>query len=328
MNEKSKKIVKLLIRILITTLLLSWVFTKIDFQQFVDIAKNARWHFLILSWTLTISSFWGMSYTMRLIMKRLDCEVNTGVVFWASAITALYGMILPGILDVSTKWYILKLHTDKPSHVLSAMVYNQFTLTLVMIVFGLSALIIANPTDDFKLPLICISLLVITVLCSLLLLNRTTGPRVTNFFSLMLKWLPSRVSSIGQKILNQLATFQTAGWKFHLQILSWTAFTTFLGIIVYVLSAKAAGITVPLEVLVWQSSLIYLLGRLPISIADLGVREVTIVESLVQYGISAPAALLMSMIVFSNRIAMVPLGAIYQIYWVFRGHKFIQAGKH
>lgn len=328
MNEKSKKIAKFLVRILITLLLLMWVFTKIDFQQFAESVKEARWYFLILSWVLTLIIFWVAAFTMRLIMKRLDCEVNTGTVFWASAITSLYGMVLPGILDVSAKWYILKLHTGKPSHILSGMVYNQFTSTLMIVIFGLSALIVSNPTSNFKLPLICIFLLTITILCCLLLLNRITGPKVNNFFSSTLKWLPLKINTVGQKILNQLSTFQTADWEFHLQILSLTAFITFLGIILYVFAAKAAGITVSFGVLVWQSSLIYLLGRLPISVADLGVREITIVESLAQYGVSAPQALLMSMIVFSSRLIMALLGAIYQIYWVFRGHKFIQAGKH
>jgi hypothetical protein len=171
-------------------------------------------------------------------------------------------------------------------------------------------------------------LLIIITLCCLLLFNRITGPKVTNFFGSTLKWLPPKINNTGQKILDQLSTFQTAEWGFHLQILLLTAFTTFLGVILYVFAAKAAGITVSFGVLVWQSSLIYLLGRLPISIADLGVREITIVESLARYGVSAPQALLMSMVVFSNRIIMVLLGAIYQIYWAVHSHKFIQAEKH
>lgn len=328
MNEKNKKNAKLLVRILITTLLLTWVFTKIDFQQFTDAVKEAKWYLLILSWIVTLLIFWVASFTMRLIMKRLDCEISTGTVFFASAITSLYGMVLPGILDVSAKWYVLKLHTGKPSHILSGMVYNQFTSTLMIVIFGLSALIISNPTSNFKLPLICIFLLIIIILCCLLLFNRITGPKVTNFFGSTLKWLPPKINNTGQKILDQLSTFQTAEWGFHLQILLLTAFTTFLGVILYVFAAKAAGITVSFGVLVWQSSLIYLLGRLPISIADLGVREITIVESLARYGVSAPEALLMSMVVFSNRIIMVLLGAIYQIYWAVHSHKFIQAEKH
>jgi hypothetical protein len=252
---------------------------------------------------------------MRLIMKRLNCDVGIGPIFITSAITALYGMVLPGILDMSAKWYILKLHTGKPSQVLSGMMYNQFTDILVIIIFGLTALVIANPTVGFKLPLICIFLLIVIILCCLLLFNRITGPKVNSFFGLTLKWLPSRINSVGQKILDQLSIFQTTDWKFHLQILSISAFANLFGIIIYVSAAKAADITVPLGVLVWQSSLIYLLGRLPISIADLGVREITIVESLARYGISAPEALLMSMVIFSNRILMALIGAVFQICW-------------
>jgi uncharacterized membrane protein YbhN (UPF0104 family) len=316
LNEKNKKIAKLLVRILITLLLLTWVLSKIDFRQFADIAKKADWRFLLLSWVLTIIGFWILSFKMRLVMKQLDCEVRTGTIFFASAITSLYGMILPGILDVSAKWYVLKVHTGKPSHIFSCMVYNQFTETLVIIIFGLSALIVTNPTANFTLPLICIFLLIIIILCCLLLFNRITGPKVNNFFGSTLKWLPSRLNTTGHKILDQLSTFQTTEWKFHLQILSLTTFTSFLGFVFYVLAAKAAGIIVPFGVLVWQSSLIYLLGRLPISIADLGVREITIVESLAQYGVSAPEALLMSMVLFSNRIIMIIIGIICQIMWV------------
>ena len=321
MSERTKKIVKLLVRVLITLLLLIWVFTKIDFRQFADIAKRADWRFLLLSWVLTITGFWMLSFKMRLIMKRLDCEIQTRTVFAASAITSLYGMVLPGILDVSAKWYILKLHTGKPSHILSGMVYNQFTETVMVIIFGLSALILTNPTTSLKLPLICIFLLIAIILCCLLLFNRFTGPKLTNLFGLTLKWLPIRIKTVIEKILGQLSTFQIANWKFHLQVSSLTIVAIIIGIIIYVFAAQAAGITVPLGVLVWQSSLIYLLGRLPISVADLGVREITIVESLAQYGISAPEALLMSMVIFSTRILMVLIGIICQIAWAVKKQK-------
>lgn len=323
MSERTKKIVKLLFRGLITLLLLIWVFTKIDFRQFADIAKKAEWHFLISSWLLAIIAFWLLSFKMRLIMKRLGCEIKTLTIFGATAITALYGMILPGILDVSAKWYILKVKTGMPSHTLSGMVYNQFTETVMVIIFGLSALILTNPTTSLKLPLICIFLLIAIILCCLLLFNRFTGPKLTNLFGLTLKWLPIRIKTVIEKILGQLSTFQIANWKFHLQVSSLTIVAIIMGIIIYVFAAHAAGITVPLGVLVWQSSLIYLLGRLPISIADLGVREITIVESLARYGVPAEDAMLMSMVIFSTRIIMVLIGIICQIIWTVKKHKTI-----
>lgn len=315
MTERNKRILKFIVKLSITTILLLWVFSQIDISQLGKTIENAQWQFFLASWVLTLAAYWLLSFKMRLIMKRLNCDVGIGTIFITSAISALYGMALPGILDITAKWYILKVHTGKPSHILSGMMYNQFTEMLMVIIFGLSALIIANPTSNFKLPSVCIFLLIIIISCTLLLFNRVTGPKVNNFFGLTLKWLPSKMNIVGQKILDQLSIFQTTDWIFHLQILLLTTFTTFLSIIFYVFAAKAACITVPLGVLVWQSSLVYLLGRLPIAVADLGVREVALVESLAQYGVSAPEALLMSMVIFSNRILIALIGAVFQICW-------------
>ncbi|MEK7995478.1 MAG: hypothetical protein AAB403_16885, partial [Planctomycetota bacterium] len=67
----------------------------------------------------------------------------------------------------------------------------------------------------------------------------------------------------------------------------------------YVLAARTASIVAPVSAFVWLCSLIYVLGRMPISIANLGVREVTLVGFLAVYGVGKPAAMLMSMILFS-----------------------------
>jgi hypothetical protein len=62
-------------------------------------------------------------------------------------------------------------------------------------------------------------------------------------------------------------------------------------------------------------AVIYVLGRIPISVANLGVREVTLVGLLALYGVEKPQALLMSMILFSAVIFMAVIGAIYQLFW-------------
>ncbi len=65
--------------------------------------------------------------------------------------------------------------------------------------------------------------------------------------------------------------------------------------------------------LVWQCSFIYILGRLPISIANLGVREAVLVAGLGVYGVDSSSAVLMSMIIFSNRLVIAGIGAAWQI---------------
>ena len=113
MTARSKQLAKLLIRILITTGLLVWVFSQIELQQFWQTIKTARWELLIAVWALTIIIFWINSIKMKLILKKQGCNVGIATLFGASAITSLYGMVMPGILSTSAKWFTHKQQISK-----------------------------------------------------------------------------------------------------------------------------------------------------------------------------------------------------------------------
>ncbi|MHC4166253.1 MAG: lysylphosphatidylglycerol synthase transmembrane domain-containing protein [Planctomycetota bacterium] len=330
MSTRSKQLAKLLIRVLITAGLLVWVFSQIDLGQFGQAVKTARWQLLIVVWVLTVMFLWIRSIKMQLILKKQDCKVGIATIFRASAVTSLYSMILPGLLSTGAKWYILKKDSGKGSNVLSSMVYNQLVTMFVMIVFGLAALMITNPVlllkTDIKnrwlLPLICGIVLTIIILISLLLLNSRTGGKIIDSFGFLLRPFPAKIRQKGMEILDQIATFQAAGAGFHLKIASITTIDTLIGgVIVYVLSARAANVTVPAGVLVWICAAICVLGRVPISVANLGVREITLVGLLGIYSVEKSQALLMSMILFSALVLTAVIGAMYQISWAVRSKK-------
>jgi len=318
MTDRSKKLVKLFIRILITAGLLGLVFSRIELQQFWQTVKTARWEFLVALWTLTIILFWINSIKMQLILKRQDCEVETIKIFGASAVTSLYSMVMPGLLSTGVKWYILKQHTGKGSNVLSGMVYNQVIEVVVKVLLGLVAIGLTNPAGGWKVPLGCLIMTIVVIAVCVLLLNRWTGPKISAIVAYALRPLPKVIRRPVETILEQLKVFQTAGYWFHLLMAGITLAASFIGVVIYICAAKAAGIAVPIGALVWQSSAVYLLGRLPISIANLGVREVTLVGTMAIYGVQAPAALLMSMIIFSTNILMAIFGAVFQITWAIK----------
>ncbi|RKY24637.1 MAG: hypothetical protein DRP62_03305 [Planctomycetota bacterium] len=321
MQERTKRILKFLLRLLITTALLWLVLSRIDLQQVGQTIKTARWGFLIIVWVLAVLTLWIRSVKMRFILKRQDCKVGTMKIFGASAVTSLYSLIMPGMLSTGIKWYILKQHTGKGSNVLSAMVYNQAADIVVRVLLGLAAIIIANPGGGRQLPVICGIITAVIVAGCFLLLNRRTGPKGSAALSYALRAFPKIVRSPAETILEQVKVFQIAGYRFHLLIAGVSLSASLLGIALYVCAARAAGINVPVMALVWQSSAVYILGRLPISIANLGVREFTLIEFLALYGIEAPAVLLMSMIIFSTQILMAAIGVGCQITWALSGRR-------
>jgi hypothetical protein len=330
MTSTSKQLIKFLIRILITTALLILASRKIKFEQLLQTVKSAKWQYLMAVWIFTVILFWIRSMKMRLILKKQGCLIFTNTVFGATAATCLYSMILPGILSTGVKWYILKKGTGKSSNVLCSMIYNQWLIMTIMTVFGLAALMFTNPaslsisnsTNQRLVPVVCGILLVAIIVVSFMLLNRRTGGKITKAIAFLLRPWPEKIKQKGLQMLDQIATFQTAGTGFHLKITAISIIDTLIGgVIVYILSARAANVNAPVETFIWLCALIYILGRIPISVANLGVREVTLMTILANYGVKEPQAFLMSMILFSSLIVMAAIGAGYQIFWTVAAKK-------
>ena len=328
-----KESIKLGIKVLVTTALLMLVFSRIDLGQFWRAVKTAKWQFLLAVWGLNAISFWVQSLKMKLILDKQGCRVDIHTLFGVSCVTSLYGMVMPGMLSVAVKWYILTKDTGKSSNVLSSMVYNQLSAMVIMTAFGLGALIVTNPTaalmtettNRWLLPTVCGVLLVLIVLISVLLLNGRTGGKIIKGFKLLLRPLPARVYQNGQEILDQITVFQSVGLGFHLAIALITIIGTVVaGVAIYVLAAEGAYVSAPVGVFVWLWAVIYMLRRIPISIANLGVREATLVGFLSIYGVETSAALLMSMILFSGQVFIAGIVAIYQLRWSLRTSRKIK----
>jgi uncharacterized membrane protein len=153
-------------------------------------------------------------------------------------------------------------------------------------------------------------------------LNGRTGGKITNALKLLLGPLPANVRQQGHTLIDHIAVFQTVGAWFHVTMAFITIIANLIGgVFMYVLSARAANVTAPLAVFVCLCAIVYVLGRVPITVANLGVREVTLVGFLTIYGVGKPAALLMSMILFSASVVMAVIGALYQISWTVSSKK-------
>ncbi len=334
MPRRIKQIIKLILRLSVAAVLLVWVFSKVDLSHFRQTVATAKWQYLIGVWGSTALFSWVQSVALRWILKKQDCDASTNLIFGATCVTSLYGLVLPGFVTTGVKWYILKRTTGKGANVLSAMLYNQVTLTVVMMVVGLVGLIVVNPTQAVRpgaprpwiLPLLSVVALAMILLVSVLALNERTGGPVIRLLMAVLKPLPKAVQEKGRTVLAQIATFQSAGWRFHLAIALINVVDALLvGLLWYLFAAWAASVVVPTSVLIWLCAIVFVLGKIPISIANLGVREVTLVVLLAGYGVSQPAALLMSMILFSSLIFLAALGVIYQLAWAILARKRIRS---
>jgi uncharacterized membrane protein YbhN (UPF0104 family) len=331
MSDTARKIARLVLRLGVTAAMLYWVARQIDFTQFRHVAHTIRWPFVVATWLLTATFSLVQSVALQVILRRQDCRVRLNTLFGASAITALYSLILPGILSTGVKWYVLKRDTGKGSQVFSSMVYNQMTLFVTMMAIGLIAVLVRNPVasgePNWVLPMIAALLLVLMILSSILLLNPRTGRFAIGAFDWLLRPWSQKVRLKGREILGQIATFQTVGARFHLMIAAINAFDAgVVCVLSYIAAAHAAGIRVPLGMFICLCASVYVLSKVPVTLANLGFREVTLVGLLAGYGVEPSTSLLMSMVLFSSQIFMAALGIVYQLAWSGRKPSSTAAG--
>ncbi len=317
MSPRAKQILRLLAKVFVTAILLAWVFSQIDLGQFWRTVTATKWHYLIGVWLATVLFSLLQAVALQIILRKQDCDVGVHTLLAATCVTAYYSLVLPGIVSTGVKWYILKRSTGKGSNVLSSMLYNQATLAVVMVVAGLMALgHFELQMSNFRFAVACWGLAGLVVLSSILLLNDRTGGPVTRLLMASLRPLPRYLRENGRAVLQQVAVFQTAGWRFHLLVAVINVIDGLLvGLLIYFLAARAAYVVVPIGVLIWLCAVVFVLSKIPITIANLGVREVTLVGLLGLYGVDKSAALLMSMVMFTGLIFMGLLGAAHQLYW-------------
>ena len=319
----SKKLFRLSLRLTVTIILLVLIFRKIGWEALSNPIRTAQWEFLIGACAIELLSSWLNAIKLRSLLGKLGCEIQTIKVFSASTISSLYSMFLPGFLSTGAKWYLLKKDSGMGTAVLTGMLYNQLSVTVVMLMFGLIALIVSNPvtaisgdvTTRWLFSGSCIILLVVICTCTVLGLSRHVGGRFLNFLRLRLNWLPQRFHHRWHRFLDLIETFQQVGWKFHLAIALFTVVASVVcGAVKYRFAAEAVDIHVSVYVLMWLYTLIYTLSRIPITLANLGVREITLIGLLHLYEVDQPHALLMSMILFSTNIFMAIVGSLYLMF--------------
>lgn len=327
MSSRAKNILKYGVKLAVTVLLLFLVFRQTNRADLKEAFTQARWSMVLWVWLVNLLGFWLLSFNMHQILKRQDCHASTLALFATSSVTALYGLVLPGMLDSSVKWYILRRHTGKGTQVFSSMAYSQLAALFVTVFAALGALALTQPLGRRRISWICAVLMGVQVLVWFLLFYRHTGPKFIGVLRRIINHLPAWICNTGNRILDELRIFQSAPWFFHARVAAINFLVmTVLAAVIYVLAARAAWIQVPVGTLIWISALVYILSRLPISIANLGWREWTLTGLLGLYGADPSQVLVMSMVLLSNKFVVAAFGAGFQIHWSLTGsHDTVEA---
>jgi uncharacterized protein (TIRG00374 family) len=313
MTERTKRILRFLLRGVVTAGLLWLIFRRIDLGELAQAVGRARWRYVLLSWAIGVLAHWVRAVRLGFILEKLGCRLETRKIFGASAVATIYGLVLPGIVGVGVKWYILRSFTGRAAQALSAMVYNQTSEVLVRLLLSLVLVAVTNPIGLWWIPVLCLAVTVVLMVSSLLLFHPRTSTGLVRVSNSILRPFPVFLRDGATKTIESCQVFASTGPGFHLKMVAINVVSMLFSAVIYWCVAKAIGISVPLTAFMWQASVVYILGRIPISVANFGVREFTLIGFLSLYGVDAATAVVFSLLVFSNALVMAFIGLLYQL---------------
>jgi uncharacterized protein (TIRG00374 family) len=135
-----------------------------------------------------------------------------------------------------------------------------------------------------------------------------------------LRWVESKINNHGQSVVHQALTklcrqVGKIGRISHITIFLLVIFSAMhslfaaLGILCF---GKALDIQLGLTTILWIYSVVYLLGMLPISVSNIGVREAGMIMLMLPYGVSMTEATAWSVLMYSGTLSCALIGMLLE----------------
>jgi len=305
----------LIIKLLITSGILYYIFTVIPFSEVITSITSAKVSYIIFALLITPFTLYLAAYQMRILVDKQGMFLSTRDIIEINLITKFYSLFLPGSLSGGAiKWYKFSKSDNKPAQALASIAFNRLIQTMMLVFLGILFLVFSVPFElDYMIGLLLVAVLIGLLVTHLLVFDKT-------IFSFLRRWL-SRVDLffVSQllrnkvnKLLHSITQFHTLSRGLLIYIYSLHLIRHLLGILSFYLFALSLGIDLSFINVGWVRSFVSIVSMLPISFAGFGVREGTLVFLLEPYGISAPDAIALSFLLFARLILTGGIGGLFE----------------
>lgn len=272
-----------------------FILLKIDLKEALRVLVTLDPTFLILSLAFQAIALVVTTFRWQLIMHRLDIHIP----FSRSLIYQLIGnaaaIVTPGQLGEFVKVLYQRSHGFPVSESLLSVLIDRTYDLLMLLLFGFVALAILFGIP-FELTVIIVASSTVILVAGFLFIRNREGTS---------QWIVATLVRVSPKTYKETVRSDARRLSQHLGEFKLTFLTgcgllsvfnyTFLLLRIYAL-VLALHIEVPFWYFVMVVPLLRLVGLVPISVAGIGTRDITVIYLLAQVGVSEESSLILSML--------------------------------
>ncbi len=304
--------VKLLFRIVISSLLLFYIVYKIDWYVVGNAFEQINIFFYIISTIIALVCPVFLAVKYRFLIKKTSLALSISRLVAINYISRFYALFLPSALGPeAVRWYKVTKNRPGKSFFLASTIFERLIFLMILLLFGTIPLFLNS--DNVQIALLRQR---ITPLLSVSFLFLTTGlvfffvPELKNKFVHIIK---SRIPVLKNSKINQfLINFEI---KQNIQLiiapllalsLLWQFF--FLARMFFLFLS----LNLPLTFMdvTWMGSLVLLLQVLPVSFAGIGVREGAYAYLFTLFDMAPEKGILIGVLFFTQMLVFAIIGAL------------------
>lgn len=295
-----------LIRLLVSAGLVAYLVTAVDFQPLREVLPRFRAGYYLAGIGVMALYVVLQAWILSRLLGLRGIPATTGTMIRFNCISSFFGVFLPGGAgaDLVMAFRLCRDASDKAG-VLAAILYARVAGLLAMTALTLVAAIAT--TLPFPGAAV-VTGVVLAAAVVLLAAHRAIGSRAVLVF-FPGRWRDSRPALFLVRMLDALKLFTGFSGKTLAPVIGLLLMGLARGAMDY-LMARAVGVVLPFPYFIAFSTLVSLITLLPVSIAGIGVREMTFAGLFTATGVAGSLGIAVSLLSFSLSLWVAVAGGI------------------
>jgi hypothetical protein len=285
----------------------------VGWSRIWGVLSGARWRWLTAVYGVALIHQLIAAQQLRLILMAVQVSLPLRRIFLASQLASLYSLILPGDTASAVKWANLAVASRKRSLVLNALIYNKLLMLAAPLLVGTIALIIDDPFQQRWVSAVSAVTFFALIGLMVLLYHPAVGRNVEHRLRSIGDRLPEPVARRIGYALTSLGSVRRMDHRDHTTLASFALVGVGLGVIRVWCGIQALDLGVSVFSVLWILAFTVIGRFLPITIANLGIREGLLVAALVPLGVPSEEAVALGLLGFSAIVMLALIGAGYQV---------------
>ena len=313
----------LILKLLLSSTIIAYVlYNYINIDEFLLSLQQINILVLPLLIILPYLTRFTVAHQTKIALLPFQIRIPTYHVFKIQLIATLYGIVLPGsIVGGGVSWYLLSKDNGRRAEVASILIYLRIINLIILLPLALIGIYFEPQLKSYHLESAVLVLLLLLAFMLVPFFIHPIASRLESWLNILIRLVPvkslsKRLLEANRNVWNAIKITGRMSISLQTQIIAWSVISQILAIITMNLALITVNIEVPLLTATWLLALLTLISMLPITIAGIGVRDLSLIVILDRfYAIPAEFAILLStLLLFINVIFFgAILGGYYAI---------------